>query len=320
MSEELLRVARGGLMTTVQDMGRLGTQQTGLPPGGAMDMLSLQTANILAGNARGDACLEITLLGPTLLVLAQARLALHGADLSAMLDGSPLAPSGSFEANPGQILSFGRRRTGARTYLAVSGGISVPLVLGSRSTYLAAAFGGHEGRRLAEGDVILREGPSERVAWKPLRAAQTAWPEEEGIIRIMRGPQFELFSEKARERFLDSPFTLSPKSDRMGARLEGPPLPPPPELSHGIVSEPTPLGTMQVSPDGSITILMADRPTIGGYAKIATVISADIPLVAQCYPEMKMRFVLVTLDEAHEALRSRERDLKTLEWAVRYWG
>ncbi len=301
----------GGLLTTVQDAGRVGYQRDGLTPSGPMDPWAQAVANILCGNERGAAALEITLLGPTLRVLAPARMALTGADLSATVDGLPLAVWQTHTLTPGQTLRFSRRRSGARAYLAVAGGLAVPKVLGSRATFLRGGFGGMAGRRLQDGDIL--EGvpasgsrlPDMGLATPPLSASPA-------VLRVLPGPHEACFSSAARTAFFGSHYTVSLHADRQGFRLDGPPV----AVLGGILSEAVPMGGLQVPPDGQPLLLMADRQPTGGYPLIGVVISADLTLAGQLAPGDSVRFWPVTLAEAHRAARAQERDLRVLEYAL----
>lgn len=302
----------GGLLTTVQDAGRFGYQRDGLTPSGPMDPWALAVANILCGNERGAAVLEITLLGPTLRVLAPVRMALTGADLSATVDGLPLALWRTHMLTPGQTLRFGRRVSGARAYLAVPGGFSVPEVLGSQSTFLRGGFGGVAGRRLQAGDILEgvptpNAGPGVGLAAPPVYVSPA-------VLRVLPGPHDASFSGAARTAFFDAPYTVSLRADRQGFRLDGPLVP----ALGGILSEAAPFGGVQVPPDGQPLLLMADRQPTGGYPLIGVVVSADLPQAGQLAPGDVVRFWPVTLAEAHRAARAQEQELRVLEYGAQH--
>lgn len=306
----LLQVEMGGLLTTVQDAGRTGYQRDGLTPSGPMDPWALAVANLLCGNERGAAALEITLLGPNLRVLAPVRLALTGADLSATVDGLPLAVWQTHTLTPGQTLRFGRRRVGARAYLAVPGGLAVPQVLGSRSTFLRGGFGGVEGRRLQAGDILVglptySAEPGVGLALPPVCTSPA-------VLRVLPGPHDACFSEAARTAFFEADYTVSLRADRQGFRLDGPPVP----TLGSILSEAAPFGGVQVPPDGQPLLLMADRQPTGGYPLLGVVISSDLTLAGQLAPGDAVRFWPVTLAEAHRAAWAQERELRVLEYAA----
>lgn len=299
-----IRVVRPGLLTTVQDLGRFGFQRFGMPVSGAMDAVALRLANRLVGNADEAAGLEITVQGPELLFERAAVIALAGADLSPAINQIPVPLWTALEVGSGSTLSFGTRRTGARTYLAVAGGIDVPVVLGSRATHLASRTGGFAGRALASGDILLGGPPSPessrsigRTVPSSVRPPYSANPS----LRVILGPQADHFSTEAVETLLRSRYTLTPQSDRMGYRLSGPPL-----VHIGspdLISDATPRGALQVPADQQPILLMADCQTTGGYPKIAVVITADLPLAAQLLPGDTVGFALVELREAQALAR-----------------
>lgn len=303
-------VVRPGFLTTVQDLGRTGYQRFGLPLSGAMDPLAHRLANRLVGNADRAASLEITLWGPELRFDREAVIALAGADLSPSLDGTPIPMWEAVRVPAGATLAFAGRRTGARTYLAVAGGINVPLVLGSRSTHLRSGTGGFAGRALAPGDEV----PGGRAADHALALVGRSVPSEarppyrvEPTLRVVLGPQTDCFRPEAPDALTGAPYTLTPQSDRMGYRLQGTPL------LHAdttgapeIVSDATPPGSLQVPADRQPILLMADHQTTGGYPKLGVVISADLPLAAQLIPGESLRFAVVDVAEARAAWRAQE--------------
>ena len=306
----LFQVEAGGLLTTVQDGGRWGHQREGVPLSGAMDTFAVSAANLLLGNARTEAVLEITLLGPSLLALADTRIALCGADLSARVEGEPVALWWTLPLRAGQRLSFGRRRAGARAYLAVAGGFAVPRMLGSRSTLLRAGLGGYDGRRLRVGDVLegfsITPAPGER-GLRPNDIPSYSLPAR---LSLLPGPHSSAFTQGSWEALVSSEYVLTPQSDRMGYRLDGPAV----ERMEGseILSEAMPFGGLQVPPDGRPILLMADRQTTGGYPLIGTVISADLPRAGQLAPGDSILFQAVTLEEAHERAIRQERWLRVV--------
>lgn len=323
-----------GLFTSVQDLGRHGYQRYGVTPGGAMDALSLRLANLLAGNAADAAGLEITLVGPVLRTGRDLLVALGGADLSPRGDGQPVLAGRPVLLRAGTTLEFGACRRGCRTYLAVAGGIDVPVVLGSRSTDSRAGFGGLAGRALREGDRLSVGSPGEwsarwmaRLAGRDRGAsfAATRWSAGPSIyergaveqcVRVVRGPEHERFDPPSWEEFLAGEFTVTAAADRMGYRLAGPPLrlAAPCEL----VSEAVATGTIQVPPDGRPIILMADRPTTGGYPRIAHVAGVDWPQVAQKKPGDPIRFREISLLEAQRLYLAREAAIETFQRGVQH--
>ena len=317
MSVETIEILEPGLFTTVQDRGRYGYQRYGVPSSGAMDTFALRAANILVGNEEGAAGLEMTVLGPRIRFLADTWIALTGADLGPTLDGEPLVMWQTAKVQRDGVLSFEGARDGTRSYLAAAGGLDIPLVMGSRSTYVTAAIGGLDGRPLKPGDILSTFGDkadvnlSERGLPESLMAPSYGHQHE---IRVVLGPQDESFAAEAIATFLSSEYAIGLESDRMGYRLDGPRI----EHKAGpdIVSDGTPLGAVQIPGDGQPIILLADRGTTGGYTKIATVISADIGTLAQAMPGNALTFRAVTVDEAQAVLREREAVLADIRRAV----
>lgn len=301
--EPALEVLKPGLFSTVQDLGRWGYQASGVSVAGAMDPLALSIANTLAGNEPGAAALEITLQGPTLRILRPLTAAMAGAATEITLNGSFLAVDGPMQLQAGDQLAIGRTSGGARSYLALTGGVDVPPVLGSRSTYTRGGFGGLGGRTLQVGDRLAVGGaaPAEDLGGS---RDVTLPRDREVTVRVVLGPQDDHFASETLAEFLGTPFTISSDADRMGYRLAGHPLAhlgPAEIVSDGIV-----LGSIQVPPHGNPIIMLADRPSAGGYPKIATVISADVRVVAQCRPGMRLRFEAVSVAAASQALLAQE--------------
>ena len=313
MSVPTLEIAEPGIFTTVQDRGRYGYQRYGVPVSGAMDEFALRAANLLVGNDQGASGLEITVLGPEIRFLAATRIAITGGDLSPQLNGEPLPRWITSEVPEGAVLSFHGMQDGMRAYLAIRGGVDVPLVMGSRSTYVRGAIGGLEGRALRKGDV-LSALPSEKMTGDERRlhdSYDVPVYGEHHEVRVVLGPQDSSFGQEAIDTLLASTYVVSLDSDRMGYRMEGPAIQH--QAGPDIVSDGSPLGAVQVPGDGVPTILMADRGTTGGYAKIATVIGADIGNLAQSVPGQTATFNAVSVDEAHAALREREATLSAIK-------
>ena len=302
-----IRVVEPGLLTTAQDRGRWGSQALGVPVAGPMDAVSHRFANVLVGNHPDCATLEVTLVGPTLEFLADTTFAVAGAEFELRLDAEPTPGRTPCRAGRGSRLRFGRRGAGARAYLAVAGGIDVPPVLGSRSTDLASGLGGFAGRPLRVDD-RLRVGHRTglRVPRVP-PVVPAVLPRGGATVRVMLGPDEGRFGPRAMAVFGQARFTLGPESNRMGYRLCGPSL----ELARTdpLLSSATPAGTVQVPPSGQPILLMVDRQTTGGYAKIATVISADLPLAGQLAPGDWIAFEVCARREAVAALIALEQAL-----------
>lgn len=308
-----LRVVEPGLLTTVQDLGRYGYQRFGVPVSGAMDDFALRAANLMVGNEEGAAALELTVLGPTIVFESDTSIAITGGDLSPALDGEPVPLWETVNVRAGGRLSFGGARDGLRSWLAVAGGIDVPVVMGSRSTYVRGGIGGLHGRALEAGDTLSTLSPSDGVTL--VRRLPEDFPApsygNSHQLRVVPGPQHEAFTEDAVSTLLGSTYSVSMDQDRMGCRLEGPAL----EHRSGpdIVSDGSPLGAVQVPGDGTPIVLLADRGTTGGYTKIATVIGADIGLLAQAMPGDEVTFRAVSVDDAQSVVRERRAVLRAIE-------
>ena len=300
-----LEVLEGGMLTTVQDLGRYGYQRYGVPVAGAMDPFALQVANALVGNSLDEAGLEITILGPTLRATESCLIAVTGADMSFRVNERPLPLWMAIFVRRGWIIEFGSRKTGCRAYLAVAGGIDVPPIMGSKSTYLRGGFGGFQGRALRGGDLIPAGQTAfhlPSLAGKELPPGRIRGYSDTPEVHVVLGPQDDYFTEEGITTFLSSEYEVTPTSDRMGYRLQGP------EIARkgraDIISDGIVLGAVQVPADRRPIVLMADRQTTGGYPKIATVISADVSLLAQCMPGAStVTFKAITVEEAQACYR-----------------
>lgn len=301
-----IEVLRPGLLTTLQAGPRHGLAHLGVGSGGAMDRVSLAAANLLLGNAWDAPALECTLLGPRLRFAAPATVLLAGAEAILTLDGQPAPCACPIDIAAGSVLDVGAIRRGCRAVLAMAGGFRAAPVLGSASTDLAGGFGGLAGRALANGDRLETGPPRGHVRHggigRSLRSAGSSEP-----IRFLAGPE-------ATTGFAGQVFTVSPQSDRRGLRLQGPPL----AASTGaMVSGPVLPGTVQLPPDGQPIVLGVDAQTLGGYPRIAQVIQADLPRLAQLAPGSEVTFVEITLQAARSALARQNRDLALLAAAAR---
>jgi antagonist of KipI len=313
-----IRVIRPGLLTTVQDLGRWGKQRYGVVVGGAMDPFALRMANLLVGNEEGAAALEMTLLGPTLQFEQDSLIALCGGEFHPQFDDNTMPTWRPVFIKKGSSLNFGSAVSGTRGYLAIAGGIDVPIVLGSRSTYLHGKFGGYEGRAIKEGD-LLRIAPTLAVSpqscnWRigSLIPAYDDFP----TLRVILSSEFDWLAPKSQEQLFSAEFEVTPQSDRMGYRLSGPRL----ELtsSRELISEAVCPGTIQVPADGQPILLMADCATTGGYPKAASVASVDLPLAAQLRPGSKLRFTAISPAEAQSLLRQREADIARFKVGLQF--
>ena len=296
-------VLKSGWLTTVQDLGRYGYQQYGVSVSGAMDSFSTIVANRLVGNSGHAAVLELTLKGPELQFRQDTIVAITGADLSPTVNGSSIPMWESILIPQNSRLCFGMPRTGSRAYLAIAGGIDVPLVLGSRSTHCASETGGYRGRPLKAGDVLFGGAlgkPRNRLIGRRLSDQLLPRYGQSATLRIIPGPQQNFFSERSLSALTTASYTISPQSDRMGYRLTGQKIVR--KGSTQFISDGTTMGALQVPPDGQPILLMADRQTTGGYPKIAVVISADLPFAAQLSPGDSITFAFCTLAKARTAL------------------
>lgn len=317
----MLEVLEPGFLSTVQDAGRPGSTDLGVPVGGACDTWSMAVANLLAGNDPGDAALEITIAGPELVVLRRCVIALAGADLGAHVveEARPVAPGTAHLVHPGTRIAFGGGEsgrggnggvTGARAYLAVAGGIAVPPILGSRATSLVGAFGGIDGRPLRRGDRIVPRRPDH------VSAAGRSWPagipmyRTGDVVGLLPGPRsLARPAGRAYEALRATPWRVAPASDRQGLRLDGPALPVDARTAGAMLSRGVIPGAIQVPPGGSPIVLLADAQTVGGYPVAGVVPAADLPILAQLRPGASLRFAATTIDDALAARRAQRAAL-----------
>jgi antagonist of KipI len=307
-------VQRAGFLTSVQDLGRTGFRQFGVSTSGALDSFALRLANLLVGNDEGAAGLEITLGGLQLRFADERIVAWCGGEFDVQIGARALPAGHVAHLQAGDELKFGRAQFGCRCWLAISGGIDVPVVLSSRSTDLRANFGGLEGRTLHDGDVLpLLAWPGSSIpatgisSWAPPH--DWASPaSRHPSLRFIRGVDWDRFSASTLQCFTSEPFAVSADSDRMGVRLDGPELNREDETD--LISEAVAPGTIQVPPSGKPILLLGDCQTIGGYPKIAHVITVDLGVAAQLRAGDGVRFSEVSLQDAHQLLMERERDLE----------
>ncbi len=302
-------VKHAGLLTTVQDSGRWGYQHLGVPVAGAMDIRSHRLANLLVGNDAGSATLEVTVTGPELWFDTPTVFAVTGAAFELQLDGEDIPPDTSCVAEPQTTLTFGQRRSGARAYLAVAGGFEVPVVLGSRSTHIGSGMGGLLGRALRVGDRLEVGGLGGTQPLNGRRHPVTRLPAGGTRVRVILAPHVEPFSSEQVTQFQSTRYRVSSDSDRMGYRLSGAPLKLGADAER--ISTAVPMGAVQIPRNGAPIVLMADHQTTGGYPRIATVISADLPVVAQLVAGDWLEFQACTHADALGALIAHERVLLT---------
>jgi antagonist of KipI len=299
-----LVVERSGALATVQDLGRPGLGVLGVPPSGAMDALALRVANLLVGNPVGAAGIEFALDGPDVRFETDAWVALAGSRFTARIDDREAPHLESFAVRRGQVLTLGRTIEGARGVLAVSGGIDVPVVLGSRSTLLAAGLGGLEGRALRAGDRLALGAVPSTARRRRMQPGVLPGYTPRVELRVVRGAQVDAFAGKGLATLFASDYRVSSRSDRMGLRLEGPPverLVPADIAPEGIAP-----GAIQIPADGNPIVLGVDRPTTGGYTKVGAVIAADLGFLAQAKPGDRFRFLEVDPAEGRRLYRERE--------------
>ena len=314
----MIEIIRPGLLTTVQDGGRMGYQAYGVPVCGAMDWVSLALANILADNSWDEAALEITGMGPAIRFDEEVVFAIAGADFSATLNGVPLQNNAAYLAQKGDLLEMGAAKNGFRAYISISGGLDIPKVMESRSTCLSAGFGGFEGRALKKGDRIRFRSPQ---LWLRNLIARHCSDFYNGnaSVQVVLGPQQDAFSESGIEAFFNGEYRLSNQCDRMGCRLEGAAISLKEGKSPNILSDGIVMGSIQV-PNGQPIVMMADRQTTGGYVKLGTVASCALPLMAQKRPGDTVCFEQVSVADAQKLRRKLVRKLKNLELELNFAG
>ena len=316
----MIRVLKPGLLTTVQDLGRPGYQQYGIVVGGALDAFAARTINASVGNEDNAAVLEMAQTGPELFFERETMLAWGGADFDATIGGQPLLRDRAVRVQAGETVSFGLARSGVRAWLAVAGGIDVPVVLGSRSTYRRAGIGGYQGRPLLAGDSLksgartdwatkilagLRTSQKRAVAWT-VRPGTMGRPAPAGVVRALRGPEWDWFTAEAQRAFFSADWSATKEADRMGVRLAGPVLT---RLrTDEMISSSVNAGVIQVPAAGQPIVLLPSRQSVGGYPRLAAVAAVDLGRFTQLRPGDTVRFEEITLATAHEILLARERD------------
>lgn len=301
----MIEIITPGLLTTVQDFGRVGVMKNGFTQNGAMDRYSMMVANRLCGNCDSAPVLEMTVLGVTARFTQDTVVCVSGADFGAKINDKPIKRNKAYKINKGDILSMGAAKSGMRAYLAVAGGIVGEYVFGSASTNLKFAFGGHFGKKLQSGDVLsIGTGAfplGEIDKWEIPESEYS----KDAQLRVVLGPQNEMFTDEDIRLFLSQEYEVTAQSDRMGIRLSGEPL----KSKNGmdIISDGIVFGSVQVPNSGEPIILMADHQTTGGYAKIATVIGVDLPRASQLSAGNTVRFKSVTVEEAEQEAKKQKR-------------
>lgn len=301
----MIEIITPGLLTTVQDFGRVGVMKNGFTQNGAMDRYSMTVANRLCGNCDSAPVLEMTVLGVTARFTQDTVICVSGADFGAKINDKPIKRNKAYKINKGDILSMGTAKSGMRAYLAVAGGIVGEYVFGSASTNLKFAFGGHFGKKLQSGDVLsIGTGAFPLCEIDKWEIPESEYSKD-AQLRVVLGPQNEMFTNEDIRLFLSQEYEVTAQSDRMGIRLSGEPL----KSKNGmdIISDGIVFGSVQVPNSGEPIILMADHQTTGGYAKIATVISVDLPRASQLLAGNTVRFKSVTVEEAEQEAKKQKR-------------
>lgn len=309
-----VKIVNPGFFTTVQDSGRIGYQKYGIPEGGVMDMFSYRIANILVDNEEDEAVLEITMIGPNVEFLDSMTISITGGNLSPCINNEEVNMWESININKGDILSFNKLKSGCRAYIAFNGSINVNKFLNSRSTLTRSKWNSVLGSCLKSKDVltILNSGTQENKKIIPKQYIMYYVNEtNKHNVRVIIGPQYDHFTEGGIASFLNEEYIVTDKSDRMGVRLQGHIIN---HIHNGdIISEGITLGSIQVTNDGQPVIMMVDRQTTGGYAKIANVVSVDLYKIAQAKPGDKISFEAITLKQAHNELKERENIINNVK-------
>jgi antagonist of KipI len=329
----MIHVSKPGLLTTVQDLGRPGYQQYGIVVGGALDGFAARAANLIVGNDDNAAVLEMAQTGPELSFEKETLIAWGGANFDAHVGSEPLPRDRAVRVAAGETVTFGVAGTGMRAWLAVAGGVDVPLVMGSRSTYRRAGIGGHQGRSLSAGDTLktgkfsdwtrqilagLRTAARRATAWT-VRPETMGRPAPAGMVRALRGPEWDWFKVEAQLDFFRAKWSATREADRMGVRLTGPVLAR--EREGDMISSAVNAGVVQVPAAGQPIVLLPSRQSVGGYPRMAAVAAVDLGRFTQLRPGDTVRFEEITLGAAHELYLARERDLNRVRTGlVRFAG
>ncbi len=301
-----------GILTTIQDKGLFGYESFGVSPSGPLDLESFEIANLLVSNYGNEAGLEVTMMGPTLQFRQDNVIAITGADISPLLNEEPVPMNSAIAVHSGDVLRLQTAKDGCRAYIAFAGGLDVPEIMGSRATGVQNKVGGKDGRKLQAGDEIAFLAPRRHLPGVKLRKAE--YPLRAGkrkTVRVILGPQEECFTPQGIGTFLSSTYKVTPESDRMGCRLSGGVIEH--RVDGNIISDGMATGAIQVPTNGQPIVMLAERQTIGGYTKIATVISDDLPILGQSRPGDEIQFQMVTIDEAHRLWRERCERLQALK-------
>lgn len=305
-----IRILNPGLLSSLQDLGRFGYQASGFSPAGAADSDALMAANLLVGNEPGEAAVEMNLKGMEVVFGSDCVIALTGGNMSPCVNDEPVPMYRALCVKKDDRLTCGYASTGIRTYLAVNGGFDVPVVMGSRSTGLKFSVGGYQGRAFRSDDVLKLRHPQASLPGMERRTLPVPEYPSEVTLRAVPGPQADKLGESAVQTFFSELYTVSNAIDRMGIRLDGRKIPS--ADGYDIISDGTGNGTVQISNDGTPIILLNDRQTTGGYAKLAAIISADLPATGQLRPGTHVRFEEISVVQAEKAARRRWKEYRKL--------
>lgn len=309
-----VRFVFAGPRTSIQDKGRMGFQNTGFAPSGFMDRVAARRANLIVNNNENEAIIEFCLVGPTMVFTTPANICVSGGDFTIRVGTEVYPADTAVHLEAGQMAAVLTGKVGTYGCIAIGGGLDIPEIMGSRSTNQRCSIGGYMGRKLENGDVLELRNPkyaAQNLSNRSLPERKLAGPDEVLTVRVVPGPQEEYFTEAGIKTFYENVYSVTNLSDRMGYRLEGPVV----ETVNGsdIISDGIVLGSVQIANNGNPIVMMADRQTTGGYAKIATVIHVDIPQFAQLRPGQKVHFQAVTVQEAQELYREFYRDWAKLK-------
>jgi len=305
-----IRILKPGLLTTIQDQGRTGYQSQGFGVSGVMDVRSFKIANLLLDNPENEAVIEFTLIGPTIEFTSETIIAIACGDFQPMVNKKPIKMYTATYMNKGDLLEFAGCKSGCRGYIAFSSFLNIPTVMGSRSTSIKYSVGGLHGRKLEEDDYILFRQKRRYLPYFLSRnLAINEFDQTEVTLRVVIGPQDSYFTKEGMETFLNSAYTVTSEFDRMGCRLDGPFIAS--KIKTDIISDGLVFGSIQV-PNGKPIILLADRQTSGGYAKIATVVSVDLPKLVQLKQDNKICFKSISVEHAQQLLLDEVKEMDEL--------
>jgi len=311
-----VRVLKAGMLTSIQDLGRFGYQNQGIGTSGVMDVRSFKIANLLLDNPENEAVMEFTLIGPTLEFTTDTIIAITGGDFSPKINKEPVGMYKAIYASKGDILEFGSAKTGSRGYIAFSSYLNVPVVMGSRSTNMKSMIGGFEGRKLQNGDLLYFRIKRRYLPYFLSRKLEINEIADHDLeIRVIMGPQADYFTKDGRDTFLNSSYIVTSEFDRMGCRLEGAFIAN--KETSDIISDGIAFGSIQVPSHGKPIVLLADRQTTGGYAKIATIASVDIPKFVQRKVDSKVSFREISVEDAQQLLLDEVKEMDGFRKEIR---